>query len=55
MKTSQNNWKTPIKLMMPVNANIWRNLITKMFILEVFGSVSINLKNKKKRKTNTGL
>ncbi len=36
--------------MMPVNANIWRNLITKMFILEVFGSVSISLKNKQRRK-----
>jgi hypothetical protein len=36
--------------MMPVNANIWRNLITNMFILEVVGSVSIGLKKRNKEK-----
>ncbi len=43
MKTSQNNWKTPIKLKMTVNANIYMNLITNMFIIEVVGSKSIGL------------
>lgn len=37
-------WETPIELMMLVNANIWMNLITNMFIFEVFGSVSIGKK-----------
>jgi hypothetical protein len=39
---------------MPVNVNIWRNVITDMFILEGVGSVSIGLnkeKKEKKRKT----
>jgi hypothetical protein len=35
--------------MMQVNADIWRNLITNMFILEVVGSVSIGVKMKKEK------
>jgi hypothetical protein len=37
--------------MMPVNANIWGNLIKNMFVLEVVGLVSIGLKKKKQGKT----
>jgi hypothetical protein len=43
-------WNTPIPLMMPVNANIWRNLVTNMFILVVVGSVYIGVEKKQEKK-----
>jgi hypothetical protein len=41
---------TPVTLMVPVNARIWKNLDTDMFISEVVGSVSIGLNKERTEK-----